>query len=357
MRALRFGHLLTIHMARIVQTIPIRISNNLEPEIEVHQYPVLSRPLQVPPSAAESGKRIRARSKPQAGLYEVHIPADTRADVWNAERAKELGAARAEEDTEERQAIATAAGPSKGKLQEEAPVRRLGEVRMRSEPMPDRAVYMLATVRDGEIHLHPVSRTLQFRPTMTYLDVLQRKMRPKRGGGDSDSDDGPPPDPDEPAVPPPPKTKKKADLDAREVQLTAKKVDDKLQAGMNNLSDVRQEMLARLRTEMSDNWQDWEYCDVEVRTFTSCRWHRLDLTLSCRVRNLRNHSRSSRHSTSSSSRPRARRTAFTATSGWLQPLKILSIDVSVLCIYRHRGTEQTAAVCSKPDLGQTTGKL
>ncbi|KAH7106729.1 hypothetical protein BKA62DRAFT_684926 [Auriculariales sp. MPI-PUGE-AT-0066] len=252
-------------MARLVQTIPIRISNSLEPEVEIHQYPLLSRALRVPPSAAESGKRIRARSKPQAGIFEVHIPADIRPDVWNHERAKEHGAARAEEDVEERNAASSSS--SKGKMVDETPTqRRLAEVRLRSEPMPDRAVYMLATARDGEIHLHPISRTMQFRPTMTYLDIISRKARPKRSGADSDSDDGPPPDPDEPSAPPPQKNKKKADVDAREVQLSAKKAnDDKLHAGLNNLSQVRQEMLGQLRAEMTEKWQDWEYCDVDSK--------------------------------------------------------------------------------------------
>jgi DNA-directed RNA polymerase-3 subunit RPC5 len=264
-------------MARIVQTIPIRISNNLEPELEIHQYPLLSRQLQVPPSARDSGKRIRARTKPQSGLYEVHIPADTRSEVWNSEKAKDLGAARTEEDAEEKHATAA----TKGKL-EEPTVRRLADIRMRSEQMPDRAVYMLATVRDGEIHLHPVSRTLQFRPTMTYLDVLARKQRPRRTGADSDSDDGPPPDPDEPQVPSVPKAKKKVTIDAREVQLSAKKAqDDKLQVGFNNLSQVRQEMLAQLRIETTESWQDWEYCDVDVSGgFSDCT---APILISCKV--------------------------------------------------------------------------
>lgn len=249
---------------KLVQTIPIRISNAVEPGVEVHQFPLLTRPLQVPPSAQISGKRIRARSKPQAGRYEVHVPADTRQDVWNHDRALDLGAARTEEDAEEGYG---ASAPIKAKQKEEPPpARKLADVRMRSEVMPERAVYMLGIVRDGELHLHPVSRTLQFRPTMTYLDVLARKAKPRRrGGADSDSDDGPPLDPDEPPPPPTVKSKSKAEPEAREVQLSAKKAnDDKFAQSLGSLTQVRKDMLMTLRSEAEEKWEDWEYCDPEV---------------------------------------------------------------------------------------------
>lgn len=253
---------------RLVQTIPIRISNAVEPEVEVHQFPLLTRPLQVPPSAQESGKRIRARSKPQTGRYEVHVPADTRPDVWNQDRAREHGAARGEEDAEEGPGPAATTGKTKHK--EEPPARKLAEVRMRSDATADRAVYMLGVVRDGELHLHPVSRTLQFRPTMTYLDVLARKSRPRRqGGAGSDSDDGPPPDPDEPAAPPPTKSKSKSAPEAREVQLSAKKAnDDKFAQSMGSLTQVRKDILMTLRQEAEETWEDWEYCDADVSCVT-----------------------------------------------------------------------------------------
>ncbi|KZV93793.1 hypothetical protein EXIGLDRAFT_835497 [Exidia glandulosa HHB12029] len=250
---------------RLVQTIPIRISNAAEPDVEVHQFPLLTRPLQVPPIPLAAGKRIRARSKPETGLFEVHVPADTREDVWNGDRAKEFGAARTEEDADEGYAGAAAASGKKNK--EEPAARVLREVRMRSEVMSDRAVYMLGVVRDGELHLHPVSRTLQFRPTMTYLDVLARKTRPRRqGGAGSDSDDGPPPDPDEPPPPPTAKSKTKAAPEAREVQLSAKKAnDDKFAQSLGSLTQVRKDMLMTLRQEAEESWEDWEYCDAETK--------------------------------------------------------------------------------------------
>ncbi|KAI0068406.1 hypothetical protein BV25DRAFT_1818816 [Artomyces pyxidatus] len=243
----------------IVSVLPIHLSNSLAPNVHIHQFPLLNRPLQVPPSAALSGKRIRARLKPNTRRLEIHIPADTRAEVWNAEKSKELGAGRLEDDKEKNQDV------GKVKLKEgEEP--RLSEIRLRSEDIPHTGAYMLGIVRDGHLHLHPISETHQMRPTLTYLDVLSRKSRRARGAGsDSDSDDGPPPDPDEPAPAPVPKKEKKSAGDAREVQVAARKTDDKggqnLQGG---LSTIRREMLIAIRAEEDEAWQDFDYYDGET---------------------------------------------------------------------------------------------
>lgn len=102
---------------------------------------------------------------------------------------------------------------------------------------------------------------------MTYLDILSRKNKRSRGGDDSDSDDGPPPDPDEPAPLAVPKKEKKPSGDAREVQVSARKVDEKgaLQPFQGGLSTVRREMLVAIRSEEDENWEDLEFCDGTVR--------------------------------------------------------------------------------------------
>jgi DNA-directed RNA polymerase-3 subunit RPC5 len=105
---------------------------------------------------------------------------------------------------------------------------------------------------------------------LTYLDILSRKNKRSRGGGsDSDSDDGPPPDPDEPAPAPVIKKEKKASGEAREVQVTARKSEDKggVQPVQGGLSTARREMLIAIRAEEDEAWQDLEFCDVTVRMF------------------------------------------------------------------------------------------
>jgi len=127
---------------KIVSVLPIHFSNALSPNIHIHQFPLLTRPLQVPPSAALSGKRIRARIKHNVRRLEVHVPADTRPEVWNNERGTLLGSAQAVDDREKNQEL------GKGK-QREGEEPRLKDVRMRSEEIPQKGVHMLGVVRDG----------------------------------------------------------------------------------------------------------------------------------------------------------------------------------------------------------------
>jgi len=243
----------------VINTLPIHFSNSRAPNLQIHQFPLLNRQLETPPSAALSGKRIRARIKPKARRLEVHVPADTREGFWNSDKGKELGAARIDDDRDKNQNV------SNGK-QREGGEPRLDEIRMRSEQIPQKGAYLLGVVRDGQLHLHPVTETHQLRPTLTYLDAISRKSKRRPGAGsDSDSDDGPPPDPDDPAPPPVVKKEKKPAGDAREVQVSARKaLDDKgsgIQASQGGLSTVRREMLLAIRTEDEEPWEDLKYYD------------------------------------------------------------------------------------------------
>jgi DNA-directed RNA polymerase III subunit RPC5 len=129
---------------QVIGVLPIHYSNALAPNIHIHQFPVLTRPLQAPPSAVSSGKRVRARVKPGVRRLEIHVPIDTRPDVWNSEKAKTLGAAQAADDHEKNQE------PGKAK-QKEGEDPRLTEVRMRSEQIRQKGVHMLGVVRDGNV--------------------------------------------------------------------------------------------------------------------------------------------------------------------------------------------------------------
>ena len=125
----------------VVRVMPIHYTNNLAPDVAVLQFPLLTRPLEVPPSAAASGKRIKARIKPNVRKLEVHVPADTRPELWNRERAAVLGAARLGDDEEKNQ-------ESKMK-QREGEQPRLNEVRLSSEQIPRAGTYMIGVVRNG----------------------------------------------------------------------------------------------------------------------------------------------------------------------------------------------------------------
>jgi hypothetical protein len=125
----------------VVGVMPIHYTNSLAPNVTVLQFPLLTRPLEVPPSAAASGKRIKARIKPNVRKLEVHVPADTRPEVWNKERAAISGAARLEDDKEKNQ-------DSKGK-QREGEQPRLSEIRLSSEEIPRTGTYMIGVNRNG----------------------------------------------------------------------------------------------------------------------------------------------------------------------------------------------------------------
>ncbi|KDQ08456.1 hypothetical protein BOTBODRAFT_165884 [Botryobasidium botryosum FD-172 SS1] len=234
----------------VVASIPIYFANTLAPNLHLHQYPLLTRSLAVPPSAELSGKRIRARYKPKCGKIEVHVPLDTRPDVFNAEKGREMGEGRAEEDRLE------AGESAKGKAKDDDEDRqyRLNEVRMASEKVPMQGVYMVGVMRDGELHLQPITDTLQLRPTMGYLDALSKKANARRGAGSDSDSEGPPPDPDDPTpVAPTPKKEKKGGP-AKEVQVTARKVDPTGQLG--GLSTIRREMLLKIREEAEEKWEN-----------------------------------------------------------------------------------------------------
>ena len=122
----------------VVSVLPIYLSNSLEPNVHIHQFPLLTRPLQVPPSAQQSGKKIRARIKQKSERIEIRVPMDVRPEVWNRERAEDMGHARSQDDQEKNAA--------KGK---ENGDQRLTEVRLRSEQITQYGAYMLGVVREG----------------------------------------------------------------------------------------------------------------------------------------------------------------------------------------------------------------
>lgn len=146
---------------RLIDVLPIRFSNALSPKVVVHQFPLLIRPLQVPPSAAAAGKTISARIKPSARRTEIHVPADTRPEVWNDEKAKQLGAARVTDDLEK----------SKETKASEEQEPRLAEARLSSEQIAHWGTPMLGMIRNGA-HLRNYSKVFYL------VDPVPRRTTP-----------------------------------------------------------------------------------------------------------------------------------------------------------------------------------
>ena len=132
----------------LVSVLPIHFSDALAPNIHIHQFPLLNRPLQEPPSASLSGKRITARIKPQIRRLEIHVPVDVRSEVCNLEKSKELGRARADDDRERNQ-------DKKEKAREDEEP-RLSETRLKSEEIIHKGAPFLGIVRNGELYYNVV---------------------------------------------------------------------------------------------------------------------------------------------------------------------------------------------------------
>lgn len=134
---------LSVNMEDTIEAVlPVYYSNTLDPNIHLYQFPLLERPLHVPPAAAASGKIITARHKPSTSRIEIHVPLDTRQEVWNPERGRDLGQARHDGDK-------ASAPPEKTTREEPEP--RLTEIRLRNEVGPSKGDYMLGILHGSKL--------------------------------------------------------------------------------------------------------------------------------------------------------------------------------------------------------------
>lgn len=110
--------------------------------------------------------------------------------------------------------------------------------------------------------MHPIAEALQLRPTLTYMDHLSRK-KAERVGEDSGSEDGgPPQDPDE--VTADVIKKEKPELQAKEVQVSVRKSTPDEKNVLGGLSAQRRQLLAHIRAEEEDPWEELLYYDGAV---------------------------------------------------------------------------------------------
>ncbi|KAF8337418.1 DNA-directed RNA polymerase III subunit Rpc5 [Cantharellus anzutake] len=248
-----------------IAVLPIKYSQSMHPNLHLHQFHLLGRSLVVPPEAQEAGKIIKARYKSKTGRYEIHLPNDVRASHWNAGKGLGYGSARFEQDREE-------AAVHDIKLKSKEPQEtRLSETRLTSEKVEHHGEYVIGVVRDGCLHLHPISETHQFKPNLSYLD-FSRKTSSKRAAlgapvnpaSDDEGPDSDDADDDHPAVgsaASKPKKRPGAGAGLREISVSAKRTDDGWQGA--SLSDVRLEIMAKTQSEREARWFDLEYRGIE----------------------------------------------------------------------------------------------
>jgi DNA-directed RNA polymerase-3 subunit RPC5 len=218
----------------LVAVLPIHYSNALAPNAHIQQYPLFRMPLQVPMSAILNGDQMRARTKPNTRRVEIHVPMDN------------------------------------------------GEIRLQSERVPQKCVYVVGVIRNGTLehirgskssefntgrfHLHPVGDIQQLRPSLTHLDEQQSNKSSSSkiaGVAAADSDDGAG---DRVAIPGLPRREDVNMADAKEALVTTRKSGDlssiHLQSGV---TAVRREMLLALRLEEDGRWEELAFCGADVR--------------------------------------------------------------------------------------------
>lgn len=142
--------------------------------------------------------------------------------MWRDERAKELTFVPAPSTSASASAASTPApGPGARKGAKAAAAAKPAvwgdKMRLRSEPVPISSAtsYFSGIVHDGALHLHPISRVLQFRTELGYLDAP------------------------EPAAP--------------------KALDDPRSDGSGSLKDFRNRMWAMAGREQAEDWVQYEW--------------------------------------------------------------------------------------------------
>ena len=210
----------------VVRSLPVYLTPALASSLALLQYPHRppgvhhSHPL-LPPSlrpddaleaedTRTAAERITARYKRDVGHLELSVPLEVQVgkqeNRFNDERAKLLGRGQQETDLGENGSGKKSSARSKPSRYEEGSSKTLHRVTLGGESMPDQTWYACAVVKDSEqahlrsgqpitdhyltdeVHLTPLTRTIQMRPNLTYLDRIgdldRRNKRREAGGAD-----------------------------------------------------------------------------------------------------------------------------------------------------------------------------
>ena len=176
----------------IIAQLPIYLSPALFPNLDLYQYPLQLKSLNAPKWAQERGKAISARVKENAGPVEIEVPVDEDPYYWRDEQARTMGFipdvhANGDDEQAANFGFAAKADDKKKKKKPEIKREKWGEKRrLRGDLVPSATGYYSGVIHDGALHLHPVSKTLQFRPSLGYLDDLDAVEASKRSRDDGE---------------------------------------------------------------------------------------------------------------------------------------------------------------------------
>ncbi|KAJ2721071.1 hypothetical protein GGI07_004214 [Coemansia sp. Benny D115] len=144
----------------VVGEIPVFLTHKLAKNLHLFQYPQkpdIVTPGQLLPSVA--------RIKPIHGQIELDIPLDVQSPMYNRERGRELGMGLSDS----------------GRL--------LDIQTLVSVDIPMSSSYLAGVVQDGALHLTPVHKLTQLRPSLKYLDRVAEKQAAASKLDDDDDED------------------------------------------------------------------------------------------------------------------------------------------------------------------------
>ncbi|WWD20686.1 hypothetical protein CI109_105162 [Kwoniella shandongensis] len=255
----------------VLATLPMYLSSTLHSNLDIYQYPLQHRSISVPKWAQDRGKIITSRVKEKAGRVEVEIPVDAGTSYWREDRARDLGfVMNVNENGGENGDVVGGYGFSgrggasgkdkdkKGKEKKKNDEKWGDKMRLRSELVPNSTGYYSGVIREGALHLHPISRLLQFRTALDYLDEADTKQRERSSrrsaanganGDNSDDDDGPGGA----------KKKGKAPTAAsaapiKDLRPARKLLDEEENDGSGSIKDFRNKMWWMANREADDEW-------------------------------------------------------------------------------------------------------
>nr|XP_019007333.1 DNA-directed RNA polymerase III subunit RPC5 [Kwoniella pini CBS 10737]OCF46114.1 DNA-directed RNA polymerase III subunit RPC5 [Kwoniella pini CBS 10737] len=243
-----------------IATLPIYLSTALGNNIDMYQYPLQHRSLSVPTWARDRGKHISARVKEKVGRVEIEIPVDAGTNYWREEKARDLGFVTDTRDINDEVeggygfngASTSKKDKDNKKSKEKKGKEKWGDkMRLRSEPVPNATGYYSGIIRDGALHLHPISKLHQFRTSLTYLDdadekAKERSQRRANGVMNGDSDDEGP--------------KKKAPPPVKDLRQQQRKLlDEEDNDGSGSIKDFRNKMWWMSKKEEEDQWVSYKW--------------------------------------------------------------------------------------------------
>ncbi|GAB5588437.1 hypothetical protein Unana1_03337 [Umbelopsis nana] len=151
----------------LLQEIPVYLSTKLAQNLYLFQYPL--RQLPYAPGTGPAAARIKPKSK----LIEVDIPIDTRAPTYDKERGDDFASGVTGEkfktvfDQDDEDDYS--GRPTKRSL--------LDKHTLGSTLIPSKTKYLVGVMKDNELHVTPLTNTVQLRPTLSYIDKSDEKEK------------------------------------------------------------------------------------------------------------------------------------------------------------------------------------